>query len=97
MKRCPDCGFRAKDNICPLCGVRMQNDPTINTHAHNQTGERCGVTPKETRGPEQTRPAENKTYATPTAILGDFGKGALKIIGYIAAFLILSGGCSAFF
>ena len=28
MKRCPDCGFRVKENLrdCPLCGVRMLRD-----------------------------------------------------------------------
>lgn len=49
MRRCPDCGFRANDTVCPLCGVRMsfQGLP-LNTHAHTQRGERC-VLPNQTQ------------------------------------------------
>ena len=100
MKRCPDCGFRANDQMCPLCGVRMKEDPNLRTHVHAQSGERCGVSGKEAnRRPEQYRPAAKpKTeFASPFSVFGDLGKPILKIIGYIAAFLILSGGCSAFF
>lgn len=50
MKRCPDCGFRANDTICPLCGVRMRPLPDaarqLNTHSHGETGERC-ILPEE--------------------------------------------------
>ena len=57
MRRCPDCGFRARDIICPLCGVRMREDPVICAHAHVQSGERCGVQLQENRRPAEYRPA----------------------------------------
>ena len=49
MRRCPDCGFRVKDpefRICPLCGVRLREDPDGKTvqykvHVHEQKGESC--------------------------------------------------------
>ena len=60
MKRCPDCGFRAKDEVCPLCGVRMKSVPsasrTLDTHAHDRPGERCLLPEKE-----------KKTFTMPTA------------------------------
>ena len=42
MKRCPECGYRVNAEElrdCPLCGVRMRNDPSgqtvrIETHVH---------------------------------------------------------------
>ena len=53
MKRCPECGFRAKDNICPLCGVRMTGisaaGRTLDTHVHRQPGEDCMLPKKEER------------------------------------------------
>lgn len=43
MKRCPDCGFRVKEDIrdCPLCGVRMLRDSdeqnvTYVSHKHGK-------------------------------------------------------------
>lgn len=49
MRRCPECGFRADDQICPLCGVRMQHTgASIKTHTHQQQGEYCTLTNKET-------------------------------------------------
>ena len=51
MKRCPDCGFRAKDDICPLCGVRMKSvSAPIRTHTHIQPGEKC-VLPRQEKKP----------------------------------------------
>ena len=45
MRRCPDCGFRANDTTCPLCGVKMKPLPAaekeLQTHAHKQAGESC--------------------------------------------------------
>lgn len=53
MKRCPECGFRAEDNICPLCGVRMTGistaGRTLDTHVHRQPGEDCMLPKKEER------------------------------------------------
>lgn len=47
MKRCPDCGFRAKDDICPLCGVRMKSvSAPAQIHTHTQPGEKC-VLPRQ--------------------------------------------------
>jgi len=54
MKRCPECGFRAKEDIrlCPLCGVRMMYDPdgkTVQkkTHKHTERGEVCFLSDAE--------------------------------------------------
>lgn len=56
MKRCPDCGFRANDKICPLCGVRMRELPAadreLSTHTHVESGERC-VLPRQPERPAQ--------------------------------------------
>ena len=58
MKRCPECGFRANDRICPLCGVKMRDLPgaarEIKTHTHKQSGERCTLPNQERK---LTRPA----------------------------------------
>ncbi len=47
MKRCPECGFRAEDHVCPLCGVRMQTmagaSRELQTHTHRQSGEKCAL------------------------------------------------------
>ena len=54
MKRCPECGFRANDKVCPLCGVKMRDLPgaaqDIKTHTHKQSGERCAL-PNQERKP----------------------------------------------
>ena len=48
MKRCPECGFRADDAVCPLCGVRMQEYAApIRTHAHTRPGEKCALPNRE--------------------------------------------------
>ena len=64
MKRCPDCGFRANDTVCPLCGVRMRDLPgaarSLDTHTHRQTGEKC-VLPNQK--PER-RPVEYRSPGT---------------------------------
>ncbi len=65
MKRCPECGFRAEEKVCPLCGVRMQTmagaSRELQTHAHRQSGEKCAL-------PNQKQPTmpkqEKKTSAT---------------------------------
>ena len=60
MKRCPECGFRAEDKTCPLCGVRMQTlggaAREIQTHSHGQTGEKC-VLPNQK---QPVRPQQEK-------------------------------------
>ena len=54
MKRCPECGFRANDKTCPLCGVKMRElsgaARELKTHAHKQDGEKC-VLPNQERKP----------------------------------------------
>lgn len=64
MKRCPDCGFRANDTVCPLCGVRMRDLPgaarELNTHTHRQVGEEC-VLPNQKR---ERNPVEYRSPAT---------------------------------
>ena len=60
MKRCPECGFRAEDTICPLCGVKMKPEKaaqeTLQTHAHTQAEERCSVEQKPYRPARNTDP-----------------------------------------
>lgn len=74
MKRCPDCGFRANDNICPLCGVRMRplSDAAreLNTHAHEEAGERCILPEEQPRlqrsqyRPQPSRPRKQKAKSS---------------------------------
>lgn len=48
MRRCPECGFRANDTVCPLCGVHMTGYVApVQTHNHKQTGERCVLPNRE--------------------------------------------------
>lgn len=61
MRRCPDCGFRAEDSVCPLCGTKMGRiTATVQTHTHTQQGERCLL-------PEQERSAPKREVTRPTA------------------------------
>ena len=60
MKRCPECGFRANDTVCPLCGVRMQGySAPISTHTHRQGGEKCVLPNREN---PKTDVPKNETY-----------------------------------
>ena len=60
MKRCPECGFRADDTVCPLCGVKMQRtSEPVATHKHTQSGETCMLPEKEKS--EQKRNNKNPT------------------------------------
>lgn len=78
MKRCPDCGFRANDEICPLCGVRMRGSNTpVQTHTHTQTGERCVLPNREQSvGDRETHKSQyhpqrsgKKTNGTPSRVV----------------------------
>ena len=75
MKRCPECGFRAKDTVCPLCGVRMTGyTAPVQTHSHAQTGERCVLPNKERpavrQEPEKTyRPRNGRRSGSPKSAL----------------------------
>lgn len=86
MKRCPECGFRAKDDTCPLCGVRMRSiAKTPNTHAHNQPGEKC-VLPRQ----------EKKTVNIPTARERSRGKSGNPLITIaVIVLIILFRSCAA--
>lgn len=62
MKRCPECGFRANDTVCPLCGVRMQSyTAPIYTHTHAQSGEKCAL-PNQRQAPVKPQPSASETY-----------------------------------
>lgn len=97
MKRCPECGFRAADVVCPLCGVKMQKyTAPIKTHTHIQNGEKCALpnrgpmpaTPKqpecEAYSPEQKK-SRQQHRATP-----NFGALVVMIIVYIVYILLRS-------
>ena len=106
MKRCPECGVRADDRVCPLCGVRMRELPAaagaMQTHVHQESGERCGVSPNKTdRKPESPRPAT--TDAPVQQQSGweyDSVRNAVKYIwkgiGIVMAFIIFLNACSVF-
>jgi len=72
MKRCPECGFRANDKICPLCGVKMRElagtARQITTHVHKQSGEQCALPNRERTAPQprpnMEKPAPKKTPKT---------------------------------
>lgn len=79
MKRCPECGFRADDTVCPLCGVRMQSiagaSSEIQTHVHRQTGEKCAL-------PNQKQPVRPQQEKKKTAakVPGKFVQAVFFII-----------------
>ena len=83
MKRCPECGFRAKEQTCPLCGVRMQTDGApVQTHAHQQKGEKCVLPNREvTESTEQYRPQNSRRSRG--------GTSAPAIVVVIILFLLL--------
>lgn len=86
MKRCPECGFRAKDDICPLCGVRMKSlSQKPQTHTHTQPGEKC-VLPRQ----------EKKTVNIPTARERSRGKNGSPLVTIVVIVLIfLFRSCAA--
>ena len=67
MKRCPECGFRADDKTCPLCGVKMvpltAAAKELRTHNHRQTGETCVLPNQKPVKPPVSRPKQNPTPA----------------------------------
>ena len=81
MRRCPDCGFRADDTVCPLCGVRMQTvsgaSRQIQTHTHQQTGEKCVL-------PNQKQPVRSQQEKKKSA-----GKAPPKFV-QVVFFIILA-------
>lgn len=88
MKRCPDCGFRAKDDICPLCGVRMKAVPgKIQTHAHTQPGEKCTL-PRQEQKPIQI-PTARDTNRKPQ------GKGSWVSVVVIIILFNIIRSCAA--
>lgn len=59
MKRCPECGFRANDTVCPLCGVKMRGcSAPIRSHNHTQPGEKC-VLPNQSKPTVKQVPSGN--------------------------------------
>ena len=67
MKRCPDCGFRAKEDIrlCPLCGVRMMYDPNGKAvekklHNHTERGEPCFLSDRQAQPPKSRKPEQKQ-------------------------------------
>ena len=92
MKRCPDCGFRAKDRICPLCGVVMKPDPTIQTHVHRQAGEQCGVSPKEENRSPANRTAVPQKSAPQSDSLG-IVRAVIGVLATLAVFGSMLGSC----
>ncbi len=87
MNQCPECGFRAKDTICPLCGVRMR--PFVkrpDTHIHSQRGEKCAL------------PRQERTIKMPTAReVNRQTKGKTNWVSILAVIVIaiLLHSCSA--
>lgn len=63
MRRCPECGFRANDTVCPLCGVRMGHVNNVPTHTHTGAGERCVLPNREPYRPVPKQP-ERKQEST---------------------------------
>ena len=87
MKRCPECGFRANDGICPLCGVRMQADGvSVQTHTHQQKGERCALPNREV---PQQRKEEYRPQDSRRAARGNTSASAVIVV--IVLFLLLRG------
>lgn len=87
MKRCPACGFRADDQTCPLCGVRMHADgASVQTHAHQQKGERCALPNREApqQKEEQYHPQNSRRSAR-----GNTSASAVIVV--IILFMLLRG------
>ena len=87
MKRCPECGFRANDNTCPLCGVRMVGyTAPVQTHSHAQTGERCVLPNREQPVVKQEH---EKTYQPQSSRRDQNPKGVLITIVVIILISLL--------
>ena len=83
MKRCPECGFRANENSCPLCGVRMQTvDAPMQTHAHQQKGEKCAL-------PNREATEQKERYQPRSRGKSRSGTSAPAIVVVIVLFLLL--------
>ena len=105
MKRCPDCGFRTKVNerLCPLCGVRMRDDPGgntvhIQTHVHTQPSEVCTVDfdqPKASvhkpQEQAQYRPVVQERKRSSGSAENKLGKAAVSIL--VVVFFALLRAC----
>lgn len=80
MKRCPDCGFRANDDVCPLCGVKMRGySAPVRTHVHSQPGERCVLPNQKKETSTNTYQPKRRSRDTGTAPSG-FGIAVAAII-----------------
>lgn len=103
MRRCPECGFRADDSICPLCGVRMRPEPaadaSLQTHTHAESGERCGVERKKAAPrPEQYRPERQSGSRQQQGRQKTSANGQKPILLWVVlviVFYVLLNSCSA--
>lgn len=106
MRRCPECGFRADDTICPLCGVKMRPEPAADaaiqtqTHTHTETGEHCGVEQKKAAPrPEQYRPEHqngSRQQAGRQKASANGQKPILLWVVLVIVFYVLLNACSAY-
>lgn len=86
MKRCPECGFRAEDSVCPLCGVRMQEHAaSIRTHTHAQAGEKCALPNREK---PTVRQNDEKGYRPQNSRRSSAGKPSSFVVTVIVLVLI---------
>lgn len=104
MRRCPECGFRADDTICPLCGVRMRPEPAadaaVQTHVHTEAGEHCGVEQKKAAPrPEEYRPERQSTTRQQPEKEKRASGGAKPIVLWVViaiVFYVLLNACNAY-
>lgn len=107
MKRCPECGFRAKEDIrlCPLCGVRMYYDPNGKTvqkklHKHTERGEVCFLSDRQTQSGKLQK-TEHKSVFGQKLFTGSSGsaksKSPSQIAGIVAVVVLylLMEACAA--
>jgi len=96
MKRCPECGFRADDTRCPLCGVKMQAmfGYEAKLHAHSEEKETCGFSEPEkptVHPPMHVHPEKGEHCVLPnTEQAGPRRKSAAgnKVVGVVVALLL---------
>ena len=103
MKRCPECGYLVNaESIrdCPLCGVRMRNDPngqTVKLQTHVHENETCLLpNPGEKEVKQQRNPSAMKEQKRAEDVgkigpMPEFVRKLLISMGFILLYIFVKG------